>query len=69
MIDPFADTKRQESHSNQKGGNELPRNGRDGNQAASYRQNAPPMVELRFVVVHRHQQLTNFAAASPPLSS
>jgi len=57
MIDPFANTKRQEPQSNQKGGGKLPWDGGDGDQAARYGENAPP-IELRLIQVHRHQQLT-----------
>jgi hypothetical protein len=58
MIDPFANTKRQEPQPDQNGGDELLQTGGDGDQATSEGHNVPPADGLRFIQVHSDQQLT-----------
>jgi hypothetical protein len=49
MIDPFANTKTEEPQPDQKGRDELLRNGGDGNQAACNGHNVPPVLGLESI--------------------
>jgi hypothetical protein len=49
MIDPLPSAEKQEPQPYQERGDELHRNGGDGNQAACYGYNVPPMVGLKSI--------------------
>jgi len=49
MVDPLASAEKQEPQPYQKGGDELYRNGSDGDQATGYGYNVPPMIEFECI--------------------
>jgi hypothetical protein len=49
MVDPLASAEKQQPQPYQKGGDELHRNGGDGDQATGYGYNVPPMIEFECI--------------------